>query len=123
MARPGADIWVIFGDGSCGYSLTEFDTFVRHRIPVIAVVGNDACWSQIAREQVKQLGDDTGVMLSRTDYHRVVAGFGASGLVIREDDEIADVLHQGQEIARSGHPVLINAMLARSDFREGSLSI
>ena len=26
-----------------GYSIAEFDTFVRHGIPVIAVVGNDAC--------------------------------------------------------------------------------
>jgi acetolactate synthase-1/2/3 large subunit len=123
VCRPGAEVWVLFGDGSCGYSLAEFDTFVRHGVPVIAVVGNDACWSQIAREQVKLLGDETGVMLGRTDYHRVAAGFGASGLVIRTDDEIADVLRQGQEVARGGHPVLINAMLAQSEFREGSISL
>ncbi len=120
---PGARIWGMFGDGSVGYSLAEFDTFVRHRIPVIAVVGNDACWSQIAREQVKILGDDTGVMLARTDYHRVAAGFGAGGLVIHTDEEIADVLGQAGDIAADGHPVLVNAILDRSDFREGSLSI
>lgn len=120
---PGARIWGVFGDGSVGYSLAEFDTFVRHRIPVIAVVGNDACWSQIAREQVKILGDDTGVTLARTDYHRVAAGFGAGGLVIHNDEEIADVLEQARQIADDGHPVLVNALLERSDFREGSLSI
>jgi len=120
---PGARIWGIFGDGSVGYSLAEFDTFVRHGIPVIAVVGNDACWSQIAREQIKVLGDDTGVMLARTEYHRVAAGFGAGGLVIHNDEEIADVLAQAADIATSGHPVLVNALLDRSDFREGSLSI
>ena len=43
---------MIYGDGACGYSLTEFDTYVRHGVPVIAVVGNDAGWTQIAREQV-----------------------------------------------------------------------
>jgi acetolactate synthase-1/2/3 large subunit len=106
-----------------GYSLADFDTFVRHRVPVIAVVGNDACWSQIAREQVKILNDDTGVMLARTDYHRVAAGFGAGGLVIHTDDEIDDVLAQAREIAAGGHPVLVNVVLDRSDFREGSLSI
>jgi len=47
-------------------------------VPVIAVVGNDACWSQIAREQVKLLGDDVGTVLARSDYHRVVEGFGAA---------------------------------------------
>lgn len=34
------------------YSLMEFDTFVRHKLPVIGIIGNDACWTQIAREQV-----------------------------------------------------------------------
>jgi acetolactate synthase-1/2/3 large subunit len=113
----------VFGDGSAGYSLAEFDTFVRHGIPVIAVVGNDACWSQIAREQVKVLKDETAVMLGRTDYHRVAAGFGAGGLVIHNNDEVDDVLGQAVEIAAGGHPVLVNAMIDRSDFREGSLSI
>ncbi|MGD8977285.1 MAG: thiamine pyrophosphate-binding protein [Gammaproteobacteria bacterium] len=123
VARPGSQVWALFGDGSLGYSLSEFDTFVRHQIPLIAVVGNDGCWSQIAREQVKLLKDDVGVMLQRSDYHRVVAGFGASGLVIHDDGEIADVLEQACEIARGGHPVLVNALLGRSDFREGSISI
>jgi hypothetical protein len=53
----------------------------------------------------------------------VVAGFGASGLVIHDDSEIGDVLAQACEIARGGHPVLVNALLDRSDFREGSISI
>jgi thiamine pyrophosphate-dependent acetolactate synthase large subunit-like protein len=30
---------IIYGDGACGYSLVELDTFVRHRLPVVAVVG------------------------------------------------------------------------------------
>ena len=74
LARPGAEIWIIFGDGACGYSLTEFDTFVRHGVPVIAVVGNDAGWTQIAREQVKALGDDVGAVLARSAYHDGVDG-------------------------------------------------
>ena len=123
MARPDAPVWILFGDGSLGYSLSEFDTFVRHGIPVIAVVGNDGCWSQIAREQVKILGDDVAVMLDRSDYHQVVTGFGAAGEVIDNDDEIETVLARAVELANSGRPVLVNALLERSDFREGSLSI
>ena len=76
LARPSAEVWIVFGDGACGYGLAEFDTFVRHGIPVIAVVGNDAGWTQIAREQVKMLHDDVATVLARSDYH-VVAGFGA----------------------------------------------
>ena len=47
LCRPDAEVWIVYGDGSVGYSLPEFDTFVRHNVPVIALVGNDASWQQI----------------------------------------------------------------------------
>jgi acetolactate synthase-1/2/3 large subunit len=123
QARPGREVWIVFGDGACGWGLAEFDSFVRLGIPVVAVVGNDAGWTQIAREQVKMLGDDVGTVLARSDYHRVVEGFGAAGLLVRSDDEVVPVLREARAIARSGRPVLVNVWLDRTAFREGSLSM
>ena len=37
MRDVGCDesqVWVIYGDGSLGYSLAEFDTYARHKTPV-----------------------------------------------------------------------------------------
>merc|ERR1740121_1880659 len=42
LARPDAEVWLLWGDGAAGYSIAEFDTFVRYRVPVAAFVGNDA---------------------------------------------------------------------------------
>lgn len=123
LARPESEVWLIWGDGASGYGLAEFDSFVRHGVPVIAVVGNDACWSQIAREQVKLLQDDVGTVLARSDYHRVAEGFGAAGLVVKKTAEVPQVLAQARGIARAGRPVLVNVWLDRTDFREGSLSM
>jgi thiamine pyrophosphate-dependent acetolactate synthase large subunit-like protein len=123
LVRPGAEVWLIWGDGASGYGLVEFDTFVRHGIPVIAVVGNDASWAQIAREQVKMFKDDVATVLARTDYHAVAQGFGAAGLIARRTEEVEPVLRQAREIARSGRPVLVNVWLDRTDFREGSISM
>jgi len=123
LVRPDAEVWLIWGDGASGYGLVEFDTFVRHGIPVIAVVGNDASWAQIAREQVKMFKDDVATVLARTDYHAVAQGFGAAGLVARRTEEVEAVLRQAREIARSGRPVLVNVWLDRTDFREGSISM
>ena len=95
---------------------------MRHRVPVIAIVGNDASWAQIAREQVKMLKDDVGTVLARSDYHAVAQGFGAAGLVIRTMDEVEPVLRQARAIAQGGRPVLVNVWLDRTDFREGSIS-
>ena len=123
IARPGREVWMILGDGACGWSLAEFDSFVRQRVPVIAVVGNDAGWTQIAREQVKMLHDDVGTVLARTDYHAVAAGFGAHGLLLRRADEVGPTLARARALAREGHAVLVNAWLDKTAFREGSLSM
>ena len=113
----------MWGDGASGYGLAEFDTFVRHGVPAIAVVGNDAAWMQIAREQVKMLGDDVATVLSRSDYHRVVEGFGAAGIVVRRNDEVADALGEARALARAGRSVLVNVWLDKTAFREGSISM
>jgi len=123
LARPERETWIVFGDGACGWSLAEFDSFVRQRIPVIAVVGNDAGWTQIAREQVKMLHDDVATVLARSAYHEVVAGFGAKGLLVRRMDELRPALAQARQWAREGHAVLVNVWLDKTEFREGSLSM
>ena len=123
LCRPGEEIWMLFGDGSVGYSLTEFDTFARHGIPVIAVVGNDAGWTQIAREQVKILEDDVGTVLERSDYHDVAAALGGEGILLQRPDQVDAGLQAARDAARRGKPVLVNAWLDKTDFREGSLSM
>ncbi|MBK9605191.1 MAG: thiamine pyrophosphate-binding protein [Betaproteobacteria bacterium] len=123
VVRPESEVWLIWGDGACGYGLAEFDTFVRHGIPVIAVVGNDAGWTQIAREQVKMLGDDVGTVLARSAYHEVVQGFGAAGVEIRRAADVAAGLAEARRIAASGRPVLVNVWLDKTEFREGSISM
>jgi thiamine pyrophosphate-dependent acetolactate synthase large subunit-like protein len=123
LARPGSEVWIVFGDGACGWSLAEFDTFVRHGIPVIAVVGNDGGWTQIAREQVKMLGDDVATVLARTAYHEVAAGFGATGLLLRDAAEVPATLARARALARGGTPVLLNVWLDKTAFREGSISM
>lgn len=123
LCRPEAEVWILYGDGSVGYSLSEYDTFVRHEIPVIGVVGNDAGWTQIAREQVEMLGDGVGTVLAHTDYHRVAEGFGAAGFRLDDPELAGEVLSQAQATAAAGQPVLVNAILGKTDFRKGSISM
>lgn len=123
LCRPEAEVWILYGDGSAAFSLAEFDTFVRHGLPVIAVVGNDAAWSQIARGQIELLGDDVATTLRRTDYDRVAEGYGGRGLRLENDGAVEGVLQEAKAIAHGGAPVLVNALIGASTFRTGSLSI
>jgi acetolactate synthase-like protein len=121
--RPGKEIWLVWGDGSSAYSLSEFDTFVRHGYAPIALIGNDASWAQIAREQVEMLGTALGTELRRTDYHKVAEGYGGAGLLLTDPAKIDGTLAEAKSIARSGRPVCVNVHLRATDFRKGSISI
>jgi acetolactate synthase-1/2/3 large subunit len=122
-SRPDAEVWIFYGDGSSAYSLAEFDSYVRHGLAPIAVIGTDASWQQIARDQIAILGDDVGTVLLRTDYHTVAEGYGGKGILLTDPARIDEVLDEAKALAAAGTPVCINVHLAKSDFREGSISI
>ena len=121
--RPDAEVWLIYGDGAAGFSMIEIDTFVRHGLPVIAVIGNDAGWTQIARDQVVILKDDVGTVLARSDYEKVAPAFGGVGLRITKPSQIQTVLKKAKALAKEGKPVIINCHIGTTDFRKGSISM
>jgi len=123
LVRPGREVWLIWGDGSSAYTLAEFDSFVRHGVAPIAIIGNDASWAQIAREQVEILGTTLGCDLRRTDYHKVAEGYGGVGLQLTDPSRVDATLAEAKSIAKAGRPVCINVHLRKTDFRKGSISI
>jgi acetolactate synthase-1/2/3 large subunit len=123
LVRPGREVWLVWGDGSSAYTLAEFDSYVRHGVAPIALIGNDASWMQIAREQVEVLGTSLGTDLRRTDYHKVAEGYGGVGLVLTDPSRVDATLAEAKAIAKTGRPVCINVHLRRTDFRKGSISI
>ncbi len=146
LARPNAEVWLVWGDGSAGFSIAEFDSFKRHNAPVIAIVGNDAAWTQIAREQVPIFSDNVACPLSYTDYDVVAKGFGGVGYCVKRSNNTGSGSSGGQdpmvEVIKSttqrlqeavteaqrtywdkNVPVLMNVHIGNTGFREGSLSV
>ena len=101
----------------------EIDSFVRHGISVIALVGNDGAWTQIARDQVPVLDDDVGTVLARVAYQDVAAGLGGVGLSIDAIDAAEGVLREAKAHARAGRAVVVNAQIGSTEFRKGSISM
>lgn len=125
LHNPDKKVVAIMGDGAFGYAIPELDTFVRHNIPVYWIIGNDACWTQIAREQVPMLGSSIGCELAFTDYHRVADGFNAKGFQLKEDCDLSDdknVLQDAKEHLAKG-TVVVNALIGKTKFRDGSISV
>ena len=120
---PDKEVWVLYGDGASAYSLAEFDTLCRHKLPVIAIIGNDASWQQIAREQKQMLGSNIGTELNFTAYEKVAEGYGGKGYYVDNHESLYETLKQAKEDAKLGYPVCVNVKLSKSDFRKGSISV
>ena len=120
---PDKEVWVFYGDGASAYSLAEFDTLCRHKLPVIAIIGNDASWQQIAREQKQMLGSNIGTELAYNAYEKVAEGYGGKGYYVDNQESLFETLKLAKEDAKLGYPVLVNVKLSKSDFRKGSISV
>ncbi|EJD74363.1 thiamine pyrophosphate enzyme [Loa loa] len=121
---PNRPVVILYGDGSCGFSLMEFDTFSRHKLSVIALIGNDACWSQIAREQIATLHSSVAVDLQYTRYDNVGAALGASGaLIANQEDLTRENFEQIFASATDGGSVVVNIIIGKSNFRDGSICV
>jgi acetolactate synthase I/II/III large subunit len=113
LAHPGKPVALITGDGALGFYIAELDTAVRHNLPIVVIVGNDAGWG-IEREL--QGGRDTvGCELRRTRYDIVMQGFGGEAEEITTLGQVAPAVKRA---FASGRPYLLNVQIrgARSPF-------
>ncbi len=122
LARPASNVVLVYGDGSFGLHGLEFEAMARQNIPVIAVIGNDAGWTQIRRGQVEMYGKEREVAtaLDYTRYDQVVEACGGRGFWVDHIDQLAPAL----DLAFAcGKPSCVNVKIARSDFRKGAISV
>ena len=94
------------GDGSFGLNGMEFDTMVRHKIPVVCVICNDGAWGMELHVQQK-IGADRviGSLLGFRPYHKMVEALGGYGEAIEKPEDIRPALERA---FASGKPACIN---------------
>jgi acetolactate synthase-1/2/3 large subunit len=122
LARPDAKVVLLFGDGSFGLHALEFEAMARQKIPVVAIIGNDAAWTQIRRGQVQMYGEQRAVAtsLAPTRYERVVEAVGGKGFWVERTRDLEPAL---DEAFASKVPACVNVRIAPSDFRKGAISV
>lgn len=121
LARPGAPVVAMLGDGTFGFHSSEIDTAVRCGLDYVAVVGNDACWNAEYQIQLRSYGAARahGLDLLPTRYDQVAAAFGAHGELVERPSELAPALGRA---AQAGRPACVNVRIERlpaPTFRRG----
>lgn len=122
VANPGKPVVMLTGDGSLGFYIAELDTAVRHKLPFVTIVGNDAGWGLERELQQATVGGDTvACELRSTRYDLVMKGFGGDGETVDRPDQVRAAVDRAFS---SGVPYLINANIqgTRSPFTEWQIA-
>ncbi len=109
---PDKKVLIVYGDGSFGLNGFEYDTAIRHDLPIVGILGNDAAWGQMMRPQADIFGKDRMVAteLHYTRYDKIVQAMGGHGEYCERPEEIRPAL--GRSFA-SGKPALINVKIRK----------
>ncbi len=105
VARPDSQVVLLLGDGAAGMSLMDVDTLVRHNLPVVMVVGNNASWALEKHPMRFLYGYDVAADLQPTPYDEVVRALGGAGETVERPAEIGPALDRA---FASGVPYLVN---------------
>ena len=111
VANPDKRVVLFTGDGSFHMNLNELATVRSYNLPIVIVVLNNNVLGMVRQWQKLFYGR----RFSQTDPHRktdfaaVAEGFGIKGMVIHNDDEVADVLAKAFAL---NEPVVIDCKIS-----------
>jgi acetolactate synthase-1/2/3 large subunit len=110
VADANNPVITIMGDGTFGFHMAEFDTAVRNGLPVVAVIGNDACWNAEHQIQIRDYGENRAhsCELLPARYDQVVEAMGGHGELVTKTADLPAALDRA---LASGKPACVNVMI------------
>ena len=108
LAHPDRQVCLLLGDGAFGFSGLEFDTLVRHGVPVVAVMGNNGIWALEKHPMEFLYGYSVAADLQPgCRYDQVVTALGGHGELVERPDDLRPAIERA---FASGKPALVNVL-------------
>ena len=108
VAHPDRQVLMFMGDGAFGFAGMDFDSMVRHRLPVVAVIGNNGIWGLEKHPMQALYGYDVAADLQPgCRYDKVVEALGGGGELVEHPDDIGPALDRA---FASGVPYVVNVL-------------
>lgn len=108
LAHPDRQVVLLQGDGAFGFSGMEWDTLVRHNVPVVSVIGNNGIWA-LEKHPMEAIYGYSVVAELRpgTRYDEVVGALGGHGELVSAPAELRPALERA---FGSGLPAVVNVL-------------
>ena len=110
LVHPQSPLFLLMGDGAAGFSLMDVDSLVRHRIPAVMIVGNNAGWALEKQPMRLLYGYDVITDLAPTHYDEIVVALGGGGETVTDPAQVGPAIDRA---LASGIPYLVNVMTDR----------
>ncbi|WP_374575068.1 thiamine pyrophosphate-binding protein [Phenylobacterium sp.] len=109
-AFPDRRVIHVTGDGAVGFHIQEFDTMVRHGLPIVTVILNNQVWGMSIHGQDAMYGPNRRVIteLADTAYDSVAAAFGCHAERVEALSELPAAMERA---LASGRPACLNVMV------------
>ncbi len=108
LARPGAQVVVVSGDGGLGIGGFDMETAARYNLPVCCVLWNNSSWGPGFDSMPLLKGrSDPFNMLENIRYDKIFAELGCHGEHVEKPDQIIPALERA---FKSGKPSFINVI-------------
>jgi acetolactate synthase-1/2/3 large subunit len=111
LAYPNSRVVMLTGDGAFGFNAMEFDTAVRHNLPVVTILGNDSAWGIDRQIQLGLYGRPVATDLLQSHYEMIAQGLGGHGEYVERPEDLAPALERA---FASGKPALVNVAVQRA---------
>jgi acetolactate synthase I/II/III large subunit len=108
LAYPDAKVVLLLGDGAIGFSAADLESLVRHKLPVVCIVGNNGIWGLEKHPMNALYGYDVAAELQEgTRYDLMMQAFGGKGELVSDPEDLAPALKRAFD---SGEPYLVNVL-------------
>ena len=108
IAHPDRQVVMFMGDGAFGFAGMDFDSMVRHKLPVVAVIGNNGIWGLEKHPMQAIYGYDVAADLQHgCRYDKVVEALGGGGELVERPDDIGPALDRA---FAAGVPYVVNVL-------------
>jgi len=111
IAYPESRVVMLTGDGAFGFNGMEFDTAVRHKLNIVAILGNDSAWGIDRQIQLGLYGRPVATDLLQTRYDQMVQGLGGYGEFVERPENLEPALKRA---FAAGKPALLNVAVERA---------